>query len=101
MNEMAELNELFKERLRTPMWALKIISLSCSFIYYLTDNVVYLANLDFVSPVVPGTTTRWKQIKNRFSLIKTVLEVAIAIYSVILKKQREQQITRELSQFSS
>ncbi len=89
MNEMAELNELIKDKVRTPMWVLKLISLSCSFIYYLTDNIVYLASLDFVSPLVPGTTTKWKQIKNRFSLTKTILEVAIAIYKIILKKRKE------------
>ena len=101
MNEMAEINELMKEKVRTPMWVLKMISLICSFIYYLTDNIVYLASLDFVSHLVPGTSTKWKQIKNRFSLTKTVLEVAIAIYQIVLKRRKEEQITKSLQPYSN
>lgn len=97
LNELAELNELVKAKhWETPMRILKIISTSCSFIYYLTDNIVYLSNLDFVSPLVPTTRIKWKDIKNRFSLTKTVLEVVIAVYSVYLKRKKEQSIKADL-----
>lgn len=83
MNELAELNELMRfENFKLPMRVLKIISTCCSFIYYLTDNIVFLANLDILSPTVPYTNKmlKWKLIKNIFSLTKTILEVVVAIY---------------------
>ena len=62
MNEMAELNDLISsKKFQVPMKILKIISTICSFVYYLTDNIVYLANLEFVSPIVPGFHKyKWK-----------------------------------------
>lgn len=92
INEFAELNELIKnKKMEKPMRILKIISTCCSFIYYLTDNIVYLSNLDFFSPFVPflSTKLKWKDIKNRFSLTKTILEVIISFYSVYLKRKTE------------
>ena len=65
LNELAELNELIKvKKGETLMRVLKIISTCCSFIYYLTDNIVYLANLSFVSKTVPMSAIKWKDIKN-------------------------------------
>jgi len=102
---MAELNELikFKKGMELPMQILKIISTCCSFIYYLTDNIVYLANLDFVSSYVPflNMKLKWKQIKNIFSLTKTILEVIIAIYSVILKRREEEKLKEKLMKFDN
>jgi hypothetical protein len=91
LNEIAELNDLIKlQKFGVPMRILKIISTSCSFIYYLTDNIVYLANLDLCSPFVPfigHQKLKWKQIKNIFSLTKTILEIIIAIYAIKLKNK--------------
>jgi len=65
LNELAELNELIKvKKGETLMRVLKIISTCCSFIYYLTDNIVYLANLSFIPKTVPMSTIKWKDIKN-------------------------------------
>lgn len=104
LNEMAELNDLIKfKKYETPMRILKIISTCCSFIYYLTDNLVYLANLDFVSPFVPGLKSRlkWKQIKNWFSLTKTILEIIIALYAIKLKRKEERNLWDKLQKFDA
>jgi hypothetical protein len=62
-----------------PLRILKVISACCSFVYYLTDNIVWLANLGFTSHYVPfSTKLKWKQIKNLFSLARTVFEAIIA-----------------------
>ena len=85
MNELAELNDLIKlNKHQGPMQVLKVISACCSCIYYMADNVVYMANLDFLSPFVPfwKKKLKWKQIKNFFSLTKTVLEIVIALYAI-------------------
>ena len=62
MNEMAELNELIKgKKFEGKVRVVKIISTICSFIYYLTDNIIYLANLDFLPSTVPGfKNVKWK-----------------------------------------
>ena len=98
MNEMAELNTIisskkFEGRVRI----VKIISTICSFIYYLTDNIVYLANLDFLPSTVPGfPKMKWKQIKNFFSLIKTFLEIISAISQNYLKQEKEKGLVKKL-----
>lgn len=79
---------------------LKIISTCCSYIYYQTDNIVYLANLDILSPTVPYTThLKWKQIKNIFSLTKTVFEIIIALIQIYLKRQDEAKLSEKLNTF--
>ena len=62
---------------------LKIVSTACSFIYYFTDNVVWLANMGYASNKV--FNVKWKHIKNTSSLLKTMLEVVISIYNVVTK----------------
>lgn len=103
MNEMAEFQDLLKsQKFPIPMKVLKIISTICSFIYYLTDNIVYLANLDFVRPTVPGMKGyKWKQLKNMFSLTKTLMEIIIAIYQIHLKVEAENEIILKLRRFNA
>lgn len=49
MNEIQEIENLIKSsKLAMPLRLIKILSHVCSFIYYLTDNIVWLANMDFL-----------------------------------------------------
>jgi len=101
LNESAELYELIKySKYTLPLRVLKIISTCCSFIYYFTDNIVYLSNMGFVNAFVPHTTMKWKQIKNIFSFTKTILEIIIAIYTIYEKKKEELQISEKLQKFT-
>ena len=54
--------------------------------YYLSDNIVWFANMGFVNKTVPGFAMKWKQIKNLFSFTKTCLEIGIAAFTVYLKR---------------
>ena len=85
LNEISELHDLIKSSSKEkPLRILKVVSACCSFVYYLTDNLVWLANLGFTSSFVPfSTQLKWKQIKNCFSLIKTILEIVIAFQEII------------------
>ena len=80
LQEISVLYELIQSKsFVRPLRLLKVISACCSFVYYLTDNIVWLANLGFTSVYVPfSTQLKWKQIKNLFSLAKTVLEIIVA-----------------------
>ena len=90
LNESAELYELIKQsKFPLPLRVLKIVSTCCSFIYYFTDNIVYLSNMGFVEAFVPHTRMKWKQIKNIFSFTKTILEIIISIYTIYEKKKEE------------
>lgn len=90
LNESAELFELIKHsKFPLPLRILKIVSTCCSFIYYLTDNIVYLNNMGFVDVYVPRTKMKWKNIKNIFSFTKTILEIIISIYTIYEKKKEE------------
>lgn len=90
LNESAELYELIKSsKFPLPLRVLKIISTCSSFIYYFTDNMVYLSNLGFVNAYLPKTKMKWKQLKNIFSFTKTILEIIIAIYAIYEKKKEE------------
>ena len=93
LNEITLLEETIKsKKLRTEVKFLKIISTICSFFYYLTDNIVWLANIGYMNSKI--FSYRWKKIKDGFSLTKTILEVVISLYTVFLKK-REERILRK------
>ena len=96
LNEISEMYDLIQSKsFQRPLGLLKVISTCCSFVYYLTDNIVWLANLGFTSSFVPfSTQLKWKQIKNLFSLAKTVLEIIIAFKTVHQRRQEEAQIAQ-------
>jgi len=62
---------------------LKLMSTICSFFYGVADNIVWLAGLGFMSPKI--FKSKWKNIKNNFSLAKTILELIISVYNISLK----------------
>lgn len=87
LNEIDGMHEIINnKKLHFNIKVLKIISSICSFIYYFTDNIVWLSKLDFVSPTVPFFNKKWGRIKDRFSLCKTVMELIIFSYIYTLKK---------------
>lgn len=96
MQELHVLYDLFESKtIVGTLRILKVISACCSFLYYLTDNIVWLSNLGFTSPYVPfSNKLRWKQIKNFFSLSRTVFEAIVAFRSVQQKKQEEAEISQ-------
>lgn len=74
LNSLDDLYDLIKHSKSTvTLRVLQIITSCCHFIYYITDNIVYLAKLDFVDPYVVGSSVKWKVVRNMFSLIKTTL----------------------------
>lgn len=70
---------------------MKVISGICSFMYYFTDNIVWFSKIGFFDKHVPfikrllGKEWKWGKIKDMFSLLKTILELFIFIYSYKLK----------------
>ena len=78
---------------------LKIVSTACSFIYYFTDNVVWLANMGYASNKV--LNVKWKHIKNTSSLLKTMLEVVISIYNVVTKTILARKLEKKLAVFGN
>ncbi len=97
INEIEELNQLLKnKKLIWPVRILKILSHLCSFLYYFFDNVVWLQNFDFVDKRVWGSNVKWKNIKDFFSLWKTVLEVIISNWLRKLKEQKEKILLQKL-----
>ena len=103
LNEISELHDLIKSSSKEkPLRILKVVSACCSFVYYLTDNMVWLANLGFTSSFVPfSTQLKWKQIKNCFSLIKTILEIVNAFQEIVWRKQEEARIRQQLINLGS
>lgn len=105
LNEISAVHELLtKSSLVLPLRVLKVISGTCSFIYYLTDNIIWLQGLGFVGAYVPGIgggkLIRWKRIKNMMSLTKTVLEIFIALYNIFEKERYENEIREDLDEFA-
>ena len=86
--EIPAMESLIKDKkMSFSLKVMKLISTCCSFFYYLTDNLVWLAGIGYIEPKI--FSYKWKQIKNFFSLYKTILEVFISVYTVILKKREE------------
>ena len=66
---------------------LKFVSSLCTFIYYFTDNIVWLSKIGYIDKYVPGMQVKWGKIKDQFSLMKTILELIIFTYTRYLKKR--------------
>ena len=74
------------------------MSTICSFNYYLMDNLVWFAKMGFIRSDDPVLGFKWKWLKNVFSLGKTVLEMIISIYNVVLKEREEIKLRVKLRQ---
>lgn len=98
LNEISEIENLINnKKMNKLLRILKICSTICSFFYYVADNSVWLAGLGYMSPRI--FKYKWKQIKNTFSLWKTILELIISVYTVMLKNQQEKDIRKRLLQY--
>lgn len=95
LNEINEVYDLYNnEKLKPMLKVLKIISACLSFVYYMTDNIVWFAKIGMMSKYVPysrlwtptGKDMKWGYIKDNFSLAKTLLELFIFGYTYYLKK---------------
>ena len=99
LNEITLLEEFIKNKKMTKeVKFMKIISTICSFFYYLTDNIVWLANIGYMNNKIYNY--KWKKIKDGFSLTKTILEVVISLYTVFLKKREERKLRKKIYQYS-
>jgi hypothetical protein len=53
------------------------------------DNLVWFAKMDFISAQDPILGFKFKWLKNVFSFGKTVLEIIISLYNIVLKEREE------------
>ena len=99
LNEITLLEEIIKnKKMNKRVKFMKTISTICSFFYYLTDNIVWLANMGYLNNKV--FSYKWKKIKDGFSLTKTILEVIISTYTVYLKKKEERILRKKIYEHS-
>lgn len=86
INEMQELVELVQDKkLPLGMRVLRIVLASLGFVYNLTDNILWFANMNFCSPFVPTTNgLKWKQVKNIASLLRLAVATVVALYNLYL-----------------
>jgi hypothetical protein len=66
-----------------------MVSTICSFNYYLMDNLVWFAKMGFVTERDPLFNFKYKNLKNIFSLGKTIFELVISLYNIVLKESEE------------
>ncbi len=99
LNEISELNEIIKNsKYILSLKILKIFSTLCSFNYYLFDNIVWLTQIGILNKFIMPNF-KWKKLKDIFSLWKTVFEIIISSYVIILKKRKENKIMEELKKY--
>ena len=90
LNEIKEFDEVVKDpKLQLPLKLLKMVSTICSFNYYLMDNLVWFSKMGFMTNTDPIFNFKYKNLKNVFSLAKTVLELVISLYNIVLKEREE------------
>lgn len=106
LNEIEEIhNHVHNTKMNTNIKFLRVISSICSFIYYFTDNIVWLAKIGYVNKMVPllhlifGYEIKWGTVKNQFSLGKTLFELVIFIYTYKLKGKEEAELWEKINQF--
>ena len=70
------------------MRILRILLASLGFVYNLTDNILWFANMQFCSPYVFNSKTlKWKKIKNFASLARVGVGLIVASYNLWLKRK--------------
>lgn len=63
------------------------------------DNLVWFAKMDFIGGYDPIFNIKWKYLKNVFSLAKTVLELIISIYNIVIKEREEIKLRIKLRKY--
>lgn len=87
----------------TKMKVMKVMSAQSSFMYYLSDNIVWFSKIGFMNKEVPFSRwffsrgLKWGQLKDGFSLAKTVLELIIFLYTYVLKQREEKLLVEKLN----
>ena len=100
LNEYSELNEIIKNRKqRIGLKILKILSTICSHNYYLFDNIVWFTQIGILNKNF-YSNFQWKKLKDIFSLWKTIFEIIISFYQIIIKKRKEQEIMDLISVYN-
>ena len=75
--------------------------------YYFTDNIVWFSKIGFFEKFVPfsrhvfGYDVKWGNVKDLFSLSKTILELIIFVYMYKLKMKEDAALVEKLSHFTS
>jgi hypothetical protein len=77
---------------------LKFLSAVCSHNYYLFDNIVWFTQIGILNKFIISDL-KWKKLKDIFSLWKTIFELIISLYLVIMKTRKERKLMEELSRF--
>ena len=77
-----------------------MVSTICSFNYYLMDNLVWFAKMGFVTDRDPLFNFKYKNLKNIFSLSKTIFELVISVYNIVLKESEEIKLRLKLRQYN-
>ena len=93
------MNEILKNK-KKPL-LLKILKFSsaiCSHNYYLFDNIVWFTQIGILDKRFMHRM-KWKKLKDTFSLWKTIFEIIISVYVVIIKTIRERNLYSQLSQY--
>ena len=97
LNEYGEINEILKNTKRPiGLKILKLLSAVCSHNYYFFDNIVWFTQIGILNKQF-HSKYKWKKLKDTFSLWKTIFEVIISVYVVIIKTAKEQAIYRDLT----
>lgn len=106
LNEVEAIYQvIINEKMMISMKVLKVLSAVCSFMYYFTDNIVWFSKIGFMDKFVPfserltGRKIKWGYFKDMYSLLKTVLELIIYVYSYQLKMQEEESFMAKLGMF--
>ena len=97
LNEYSEMNKILKNK-KHPLGLkiLKFLSAICSHNYYLFDNIVWFTQIGILNKLILSKI-KWKRLKDSFSLWKTIFEVIISVYVVIIKTHKERLIFTQLS----
>jgi hypothetical protein len=105
INEMHEIVDIAQSATLTPFLKfMKTTSCICSFIYYFSDNAIWLAKIGYTGKEVPfsekltasGNSVPWSRIKDNFSLSKTCLELFIFTCTYYLKSRDENDVLNKL-----
>lgn len=85
---------------RTGTWqvlsVLQLLSHSCSFLYYVLDNLVLASSIGVISHVIAAINVRWKSTKDMSSLVRVLLAISISCLNLRNTQQSIQSARAQL-----
>jgi hypothetical protein len=98
LDEVKGMSRIFRSHKPLSFRVISILTYSFSFMYYLSDNILWLISVLNISKAVdPKLEGQVKDRKNLFSLLRIVFYLTVLVYSMLLRTAKHRKLEAEIN----